>query len=134
MAFGHPYYPNYPAQGAYASYPTPATPGGMQYGYPFPAPPGFMPQGIHPGGYAPPGGIPGYFMEDMQQEEDDGPMDEDDEVDMEMPLDQQSAEKALKHMIYTQLYMEGFDGGQASAVEHLLHEVVACESTPKNTS
>ncbi|PVF98068.1 hypothetical protein CPB86DRAFT_785231 [Serendipita vermifera] len=43
---------------------------------------------------------------------------------MEMPLDQQSAEKAMKHMIYTQLFMEGFDGAQASAVDLLFKEVV----------
>ena len=93
--------------------------------------------GGHPGfphGMPPPPGMPGYYGEDdgaendEDEDEDEGAMDEEDEdVDMEMPLDQESAEKAMRHMIYTQLFTEGFEGGQASAVDLLLKEVVGCE-------
>lgn len=123
MPYPHGYYPQY--QG----YPTPQTPTGMQtpYGYH-----GYM--GGHPPfphGLPSSQGVPGYYAEDggaendEDEDEDEGAMDEEDEdVDMEMPLDQESAEKAMKHMIYTQLFTEGFDGGQASAVDLLLKEVV----------
>jgi hypothetical protein len=130
MPYPHGYYPQFPP-----GYPNPATPTGMQtpYGYPFAG--GFMPG--HPGfphGMPPPQGMPGYYGEDGgaenddDEEEDEGAMDEEDEdVDMEMPLDQESAEKAMKHMIYTTLFTEGFEGGQASAVDLLMKEVVGCE-------
>jgi hypothetical protein len=84
-----------------------------------------------PGHYGfPPQGVPGYYMEDHTQDDDDAGLEEDEDeedVDMEMPLDQQSAEKAMKHMIYTKLFMEGFDSAQASAVDLLFKEVVGCE-------
>lgn len=129
IGYGH-YYPAYPQQGGYPGFPAPTTPGTVQppYGFPFAPPPGYMPgpQGMTPGNYIPPPAITGFYMDDMAQEEDDVGMDED-EVDMEMPLDQHSAEQALKHMVFTQLFLEGFDGGQASAVNLLLNETVGCE-------
>lgn len=124
MGYPNPYYPQY------AGYPSPATPGTMQppYGYPFAAA-GFM--AGTPGAYGMPvtPGMQGYYMDDGGAGDDDGAEEEEEEedVDMEMPLDEQSAEKALKHMIYSQLFMEGFDGGQASAVNALLKEVVGCQ-------
>lgn len=146
MGYPNPYYPQY------AGYPSPATPGTMQPPYPYPfsaaaaAAAGFM--AGPPGAYGMPGmsgmpgmagmpgmpvapGMSGYYMDTGDAGDDEG-IDEDEEeedVDMEMPLDQQSAEKALKHMIYSQLYLEGFDGAKASAVNLLLKEVVGCKCT-----
>jgi hypothetical protein len=118
---GHPYYPQY------ATYSATGTPTGMQpaYPYPFAPPPGFMQPGVY--GITAPQTMQNYQMDEGPMEDDDAALEEDEDVDMEMPLDQQSAERALKHMIYTQLYQQGFDGGRASAVDALLKEVVGCK-------
>jgi len=90
----------------------------------------------HPGfshNMPPPQGMPPYYGEDggaendEDEEEDEAAMDEDEDIDLEMPLDQESAEKAMKHMIYTILFTEGFDSGHAAAIELLLKEVVGCK-------
>lgn len=128
MPYPHAYYPQ-----QYQGYPTPQTPQ-TPYGYAYGGG-GFM--GGHQGfphGMPPSQGMQGYYAEDdggendEDEDEDEAGMDEEDEdIDMEMPLDQESAEKAMKHMIYTQLFTEGFSGGQAGAVDLLLKEVVGCE-------
>lgn len=125
--YAHPYHAHYPV------YPNAGTPTGMQPPYPYmyghgQIPPGYMPQGGHPVFGMP--GAQGYYRDadDGSQDEEDeeaAMMEDEEEVDEEMPLDQQSAEKAMKHMIYTQLFLEGFDGGRESAVNRLLHEIVA---------
>lgn len=125
VPYGHAYYPNYPA------YSATGTPTAMQppYGYPFAPHPGFM-QHPHAYGMPAPQSMHAYGMEEAAADDEEAAMEEDEDIDMEMPLDKDSAEKAMKHMIYTQLYQEGFDGARASAVDVLLKEVIGCELAP----